>query len=512
MNPIFHTNKSSLYLPGIYAAWNIQSCISLSKYAQIYLLLSPDGTKRKIVKIIPERWFHKKIYSILSNFKDSYLCLPQEHIQKKQNNYVFYPSYTTLQEILLGPGMSFQEIITLGIHLCRGVSYLLSNQYYAIDISPRNIYYSNTGEFCLGDLSLFTCNFSSYTPGYFSPSLHDIPKQMVFAICKLLFLLLNDGRSLEEAAPSHIPENLLYLLQQGIHLDSDSQNIFSDPCLSSPLSLLEDQLLLLSQDHEVLEGEQRIQFCDPIHPFFQVETIPMEYLLRKNTSIETYCKKAFSPKSLVKHPRPKLLPGKLFPLIQQHLFFIFLWSVLIIAGCTFLIFFYQFLHPGDSGKKLPSPPLSSSLSFEKAQEKEWDIQRKNLSSLSSPSALPREPDSVTCLYAGQNQLSRVQGISVYSSLKELYLNENQLTDLEEISLLPKLQYLILCQNQITDISPLSHLEQLEYLDLSSNPMLKDITGLNNIKSLRTLVLTDTSIPKSQISRLRLLLPQCTIVD
>ncbi|MDY5575941.1 MAG: Eco57I restriction-modification methylase domain-containing protein, partial [Lachnospiraceae bacterium] len=67
--------SSSESLPGKYKCWQIQSCLSLSETAQVYLITSVNSSEQKIVKIIPEKYFNKKLYERISHFSDTYLCM-----------------------------------------------------------------------------------------------------------------------------------------------------------------------------------------------------------------------------------------------------------------------------------------------------------------------------------------------------------------------------------------------------------------------------------------------------
>lgn len=100
------------------------------------------------------------------------------------------------------------------------------------------------------------------------------------------------------------------------------------------------------------------------------------------------------------------------------------------------------------------------------------------------------------------------------NLQYLNLDKNILESLpDEIGQLKNLQDLVLTGNKLTgfpmEILPLTNLESL---DLSANRSLKTIPPeISKLKNLRTLKLVNTSIPVSEQTRIKNLLPWCYII-
>ena len=146
---------------------------------------------------------------------------------------------------------------------------------------------------------------------------------------------------------------------------------------------------------------------------------------------------------------------------------------------------------------------------------EIDLQHQNNNSFSDTieNAMNKlsSPSDITCIYAGNNYIKNLDGISSFNNLQELYLNDNKLTDLSAISDCNRLKTLVLSYNKIRDLSFLSSLTALEYLDISSNKNIKDISVLYRLTHLKTLNISSTNVSQKEYRQLIKKLPACQII-
>ncbi len=108
------------------------------------------------------------------------------------------------------------------------------------------------------------------------------------------------------------------------------------------------------------------------------------------------------------------------------------------------------------------------------------LDENQISDISTISDLP----NLIWLHLNENQISDISVLSGLSNLISLYLNNNQISDISSISDIPDLAVLDLNENQISDISVLSGLTNLRWLYLSDNQIsdISDFSDLTNLIS------------------------------
>ena len=107
-----------------------------------------------------------------------------------------------------------------------------------------------------------------------------------------------------------------------------------------------------------------------------------------------------------------------------------------------------------------------------------------------------ELTQLTRLEIVNSQLRDITFLTKLTHLTELLLGGNQISDLTPLSNLTRLDTLWLSSNQITDITPLANLTHLTWLKLSEN-QIRDITPLKNLTRLQSL-----NLQINQISDIR----------
>ena len=108
------------------------------------------------------------------------------------------------------------------------------------------------------------------------------------------------------------------------------------------------------------------------------------------------------------------------------------------------------------------------------------------------------PDNITELYLGWNELTDISGIKLFKNLKKLWLNENKITDISDLK---DLKTLIIAINKIKDISVLKYLNNLEFLGLASN-QIKDISAIQYLKNLFFLHINNLELQSDQIQYIK----------
>lgn len=500
-----NTSHQEFSLPKeIKKEWEISLCLFVKENSEIYLLRGKSREDTGILKVIPQNHFSIKKFKKQQGIKDETLLLPQKQIYHSGFHYILYQKLTSLKEILCQDGLTLEELLTLGIDLTRAGESLLNSHFYDSDISPNNIYQREDGHFCLGDLSLGRKETEG-TPGYMAPehsskkfpfktkksSSISFDRELQYSICQLLDTIFQLDTTTQNINQK---KAILELIHQGKQNLPDSR--FSS--LRELRKALEKQSQSIKADNPFF----LFQVSEVSHPMFQVKTLPME---KKSSSL-----------------------------------FFFFWGALILAGCVFLTVVYRQTHssppPSLPDKRawtntaesttegtisFSSPDHASSTpsttpqtrAEEKEQEKwqEMDIQKKGFTSLESILNQEENPEKISCLYAGDNQLTDISSIDQFPNLRELYLNQNKIQMLPEINTLKHLEILVLSYNQLKKLPDLSKLSSLTYLDLSSNPDFHDIHSLMDLTQLTTLNIAGTSISKEQYQTLTRQLTECNII-
>jgi Leucine-rich repeat (LRR) protein len=99
---------------------------------------------------------------------------------------------------------------------------------------------------------------------------------------------------------------------------------------------------------------------------------------------------------------------------------------------------------------------------------------------------PNELLTLSCRDVGINKL---EGLGLFTGLRQLTLSANQISDLTALSPLSSLESLDLSDNTVTDPVPLYELLSLRTLDLSGNPRLQ-CPGRNALFQLEQLILPE----------------------
>ncbi|NQY75133.1 MAG: hypothetical protein HRT90_10325 [Candidatus Margulisbacteria bacterium] len=163
--------------------------------------------------------------------------------------------------------------------------------------------------------------------------------------------------------------------------------------------------------------------------------------------------------------------------------------------------------PADVEVVIPDPGLNNAISSE--------FQNLSDNTLNVSDVL-----TITQLFAGNINISNLEGIQHLRNLNTLALYDNNIEDLTPLEDLTQLNDLSLSQNKINDLTPLQYLTKLNTLNLSDNNIedltpLEDLTQLNflllggndivNINPLRKLVLVATlGIEKNNITDISVL--------
>jgi len=118
-------------------------------------------------------------------------------------------------------------------------------------------------------------------------------------------------------------------------------------------------------------------------------------------------------------------------------------------------------------------------------------------------------EKLTVLNLERNQIDDISPLDMLYGLICLYMWDNLISDISPLQDLTNLTTLGLDMNQISDISPLQSLTNLTALDLRNNKI-SDISPLMGLKKLETLSLEGNPITLEQIQELEAALPNCII--
>ena len=113
-------------------------------------------------------------------------------------------------------------------------------------------------------------------------------------------------------------------------------------------------------------------------------------------------------------------------------------------------------------------------------------------------------------YLNGMNIDDVSPLAKLTSLTYLDLYENQITDISPLSHLTNLRELYIYSNYITDIKPLGSLKNLTILDLAYNDI-SDLTPLKSLVRLTSLNIEYNPLNEGQVADLRAALPNCEIV-
>ena len=147
-------NETFLFPKELSNTWHVTDIIYFSKDYTVCRVQNINSRLDYIMKVYSSRCFSKRKFEAVSNLTDRYFITPKTRLSIRHTEYIFFPAVETLKDILYHSGMSFHDILCLGINLIEAVQILSRNGIYEADISPNNIYRNAKGSFCLGDLPL----------------------------------------------------------------------------------------------------------------------------------------------------------------------------------------------------------------------------------------------------------------------------------------------------------------------------------------------------------------------
>ena len=554
--------------------WQVTDIIYFSKDHTICRVQNINTRLDYIMKVYSSRSFSKRKFEEVSNLTDRYFITPKTRLSIRRTEYIFFPAVETLKDILYHSGMSFHDILCLGINLIEAVQLLSRNGIYEADISPNNIYRNAKGNFCLGDLPLDKSPILG-TPPFIAPEcVNNAPAPLFSAFSKFntasspgtFTSTLSPGsypsgapasRSLSTAASSadtftpgsffaHFRQqdtrqqifetamqysicsllHALCKLQKNFYFE-EMQNILARGTNDSPtdryvsLDELKHVFATLSS-HEIPPNESLLLLHRKNHPLFHTKTLPVPKSGHSITNCAVFI---------------LLMASVICFIMVAHRYHIYTASIptnhisaaqrftatpsscaAVTAGklssdkgmATSDNSSIQTAVPDDSFSVQAGTTASSAPSFEQVTV-EVDIQNQNLYSFSTAVRNIDNAADISCLYAGNNHFTSLDNITDLPHLQELYVNENQITDITGIDTCPFLTTAVLSCNDIRDISALSNLTCLEYLDLSGNRHLSQLEALYDLDKLQILNISNTNVSQKQYRQLCKKLSACNII-
>lgn len=476
-------HKTTFSLPKeLSSSWNLFHIIYFNNKTVICQVQNTSTKLDYILKIYSDNTFSKRKYHSLSKLPDKHFILPKDFIHLHHKRYLFYPVAESLKDILYQDGLSFHDILCLGIHMIDAISALCDQGILEADISPNNIYRNQKGVFCLGDINLENCTILG-TPPFIAPEYHSkapdlkaFQAAMQFSVCSLLHALCR--------------------LQKDFFIE-DMQNILSKGMSESPqdryasLEALKHALSTLSSS-ELNHGISRLLLHRENHPLFHTKTLPV-------------------PKS--EHS-----------ILSYFIGISFMVSVILFIFCLhrYNTFVVSTAKADNYISIVETSPQSSDNFYAKQPRKteailttpgisELNLQDQNHDSFTQAVTNISSPSAILCIYAGNNLFRDLKGIEKFSQLEEFYGNNDHIMDISNINRCTNLKTLILSYNSIEDISAVSGLTNLEHLDLSSNKKLTDIKPLYRLRSLKVLNISDTNVSQKEYRQLIKKLPACQII-
>ncbi|MCL2461983.1 MAG: protein kinase [Defluviitaleaceae bacterium] len=116
---------------------------------------------------------------------------------------------------------------------------------------------------------------------------------------------------------------------------------------------------------------------------------------------------------------------------------------------------------------------------------------------------------LSVLYLHNNHISDLRPLSSMAKVEILNLNNNEISYLRPLASMASLMRLFLEHNQITDVTPLASMTNLVWLNLAYN-QITDLAPLGVLKNLLWLTLSKGEQSQIQINNLRKALPNCYI--
>lgn len=489
-----YNNLYPLLPPQLAKNWHITDILNTSSLYQVYIinqnLPSSDtnnNDNKRILKIVNETGFCKKIYKKAQSIKSPYIQIPLEIILYKHNYYIITKYQVNLKTLICQTGIQAADILNMAVDISWSLKLLHSNKILHLDCTPSNIYLNNDGSYCLGDFSS-AIFFNSKniavntTPGYTPPEIKQGIKPGcladIYIFSCLLFTLFNNGYTTGCNNPygsikDNIPQELYSVILKG--------------CSANP----SERFSSIDEINQILKSEEiqdKISNCN--YNLHITDTRHQLYYLK------TSFRNSYTHTTQKKHK------------IHYYAYIV----LILVTGTIFTFSIYSYITK--TSKTQPAVILqnvndtSSNITINEL--KELDISGTSISSVPSPQNASFSCSKLTILYASVNKIDDLNNIKYYTSLNELYLSDNQLTNLTSLETLCNLETLVLSYNNINDLSPVAALKSLINLDLSGNSDLHNIKSLAELYNLKTLNLTNTNITKKEIEFLNSNLPGCDI--
>lgn len=555
-------NETFLFPKELSNTWHVTDIIYFSKDHTICRVQNINTRLDYIMKVYSSRCFSKRKFEAVSDLTDRYFITPKTRLSIRHTEYIFFPAVETLKDILYHSGMSFHDILCLGINLIEAVQLLSRNGIYEADISPNNIYRNAKGNFCLGDLPLEKSPIFG-TPPFIAPECMDKQTPPLFSVFSRDHNASSSGtltsafasgsypsgtpvsrsssttsssadaftpgslstrsrkqdtrrKQFETAMQYSICSLLLALckLQKDFYFE-EMQNILTRGTSDSPsdrytsLDELKHVFATLSS-HEIPSNESLLLLHRKNHPLFHTKTLPVP---KSGHSITNYAVGILLMASIIcfivvlhrynhmyaaSAPTNHISAAQRFTSVPSS-------STAVTADRSSS----EMRATASDNSSEQTAALNDSSSAQTSVE--VDIQKHNLYSFSTAVKNIDNAADVTCLYAGNNHFSTLDNITELPHLQELYVNENRITDITGINACPSLTTAVLSCNDIRDISTLSDLTSLEYLDLSGNRHLSQLEALYDLDHLQILNISNTSVSKKQYRQLCKKLPACNII-
>lgn len=499
-------NKESLFLPKkLHEKWDIKQYYRITRTHSIVSAVQRETDTCRILNIIPDPFFSERLWKTLFHLSDTFLLLPVKISLIDDLHILEFPYHTPLKKLVRTEPLPLSQIIQLISDLTESLDTLHKAGILHMDISADNIFYHSDHRFILGDFSescfLNTLSRSKKDPASYSRISESICESPSIAseqyyLGILFYLLCNDGAAPPDTFCGNIPSDLP-ALQASPEISEKLHSILSKMLAQNPAGRYQE-LSLLRQDLESLEtsalkkSSYQLFLPDEFHSFHQTVTP-----VNKNPETSKHKDRIFS------------IP------------FLVLVILIVTGGMLIRLTGSIFNRPHKySRNDVPAASISTETALTIPQQKQetentqnsiLDIANRSLSSLLTVYSEGIHPKSIQILLAENNQFTDATDLSSLSALQEVYLSSNQITDTKSFANLTNLKILILSDNQCTTVSGLSTLDQLEFLDLSGNHALTEIQELQNLKKLRTLILSDTAVSLDNIQDLQQSLPECTII-
>lgn len=488
-----YNNLYPLLPPQLTKNWHITDILNTSSLYQVYIISRNlpsldmhNNDNKRILKIVNETQFCKKIYKKTQTIKSPYIQIPLEILLYKHNYYIITKYQVNLKTLICQTGIQAEDILNIAIDISCSLKILHSNKILHLDCTPSNIYLNNDGSYCLGDFSsaIFfnSKNISvNTTPGYTPPEIKQNLKPGVLAdiyiFSCLLFTLFNNGytpgcNNTYSTIKDNIPQELYSVILKGCSANP-SDRFSSIDEISYALKSPEIQ-------NKIADCNYNLHITDTRHQLY-------------------YLKTSF------KNSQTNKIPTK-----HKTNYYAYI-ALLLLTGTIFTFSVYNYITKNKRTQTIAtSQNINNTNNTIISEIKELDISGTNIPLVPSPQNANFSCSQLTILYASANKIDDLNNIKYYTSLNELYLPDNQITNLTPLETLCNLEILVLSYNNIDDLSPVVSLKSLINLDLSGNYNLHNIKNLAELYNLKTLNLTNTNITKKEIEFLNSNLPGCDI--